>query len=141
MQPFKISSAAASLAVLAVTGAAIAASPMSSTGRLTVTPPAYFTGTSRSDTLYGTPRNDVLLGRGGNDIVYALPGDDVADGGIGNDRVYGGTGRDAVRGGAGNDRLYARDGRRDVVNGGPGFDEAWVDQLDVVTNVERVHRR
>lgn len=141
MKPFKISSAAASLAVLAVTGAAIAASPMGSAGRLTVTPPAYFTGTSHSDTLYGTPRNDVLLGRGGNDTVYALAGNDVADGGIGNDQVYAGKGRDVVRGGAGNDRLYARDGRRDAVNGGPGFDEAWVDQLDVVTNVERVHRR
>jgi Ca2+-binding RTX toxin-like protein len=141
MQRSKISSAAASLAVLAVTGAAIAASPMSSAGRLTVAPPAYFTGTSHSDTLYGTPRNDVLLGRGGNDTVYALPGNDVADGGIGNDRTYGGKGRDVLRGGVGNDRLYARDGRRDVINGGPGFDEAWVDQLDVVTNVERLHRR
>jgi hypothetical protein len=26
------------------------------------------------------------------------------------------------------------------VNGGPGFDEAWVDRLDVVVSVERVHR-
>jgi len=141
MKLFRTSSAAASLAVLAATGAAIAASPMTSAGRLTVTPPAYFTGTNASNVLYGTPRNDVLLGRGGNDTLYALPGNDVADGGIGNDRVYAGTCRDVLRGGAGNDRLYARDGRRDAINGGPGFDEAWVDQLDVVTNVERVHRR
>jgi len=26
------------------------------------------------------------------------------------------------------------------VNGGPGFDEAWLDGLDVAQNVERVHR-
>jgi hypothetical protein len=131
----------AALALVALTGTAIAASPLRSVARLTVTPPAYYVGTSRSDTLYGTPGNDVLLGRGGNDTVYALPGNDVAEGGIGNDRLYGGKGRDVLRGGAGNDRLFTRDHRRDVVNGGPGFDEAWVDQLDVVRNVERVHRR
>jgi Ca2+-binding RTX toxin-like protein len=130
-----------SLAVLALAGAAIAASPLAVGSKLTVTPPAYYVGTSRSDTLYGTHRNDVLLGRGGNDSAYALPGNDVVEGGIGNDRLYGGNGADVIRGGAGNDRLYARDGRRDVVTGGTGFDEAWVDQLDVVRSVERVHRR
>ena len=138
MNAFKIP-AIATLAALAVAGVAIAAAPMSTGAKLTVTPPAYYVGTARSDTLYGTPDNDVLLGRAGNDTVYALPGNDVADGGIGNDRLYGGTGKDVVRGGAGNDRLFTRDGQRDVVNGGPGFDEAWVDRLDVVRSVERVH--
>ena len=126
---------------LAVTGAAVAASPLVIGGKLTVVPPAYFVGTSRADTLYGTRGNDVLLGRGGNDTLYGLGGHDVLNGGIGNDRLYGGKGRDTLRGGPGNDRLYARDGQRDIVDGGPGFDEAWVDRFDVVRNVERVHRR
>jgi hypothetical protein len=129
------------LAALVATGAAVAASPLAIGGKLTVVPPAYFVGTARADTLYGTNGNDVLLGRGGNDLLYGRGGNDVLDGGIGNDRLWGGKGRDVLRGGAGNDRLYSRDGVRDVVNGGPGFDEAWVDRFDVVKNVERVYRR
>jgi Ca2+-binding RTX toxin-like protein len=129
------------LLITAAVGVAAGASPLHSTTALTVVPPAYFVGTARSDTLYGTPHNDVLLGQGGNDTVYALPGNDVVKGGVGNDRLHGGKGHDVLLGGPGNDGLYARDGVRDVVNGGTGFDEAWVDRLDVVKNVERVHRR
>ena len=140
MPLFKISTLA-TLVVAILAGAALAASPLSTTKTATVVPPAYFVGTTRSDTLYGTPRNDVLLGKGGNDTIYALPGNDVAEGGIGNDRIYGGKGRDVLRGGAGNDRFYSRDGRKDVVLGGPGFDEAWVDRFDKVRGVELVHRR
>ena len=139
MNAFKIP-IVATVASFAVAGVAIAAAPLTTGAKLTVTPPAYYVGTARSDTLYGTPRNDVLLGRAGSDTVFALQGNDVADGGIGNDRLYAGMGKDTVRGGVGNDLLFARDGRRDEVNGGPGFDEAWVDRLDVVRSVERVHR-
>jgi len=129
------------LLISAAAGVAAGASPFRTNAALTVVPPAYFVGTDRSDTLYGTPHNDVLIGRAGNDTVYALPGNDVVRGGVGNDRLYGGKGHDVLLGGPGNDRLYARDGTRDVVNGGTGFDEAWVDRLDVVKNVELVHRR
>jgi len=128
------------LAFAVSAGAAIAASPLTTGAKLTVVPVAYFTGTDSADTLYGTNGNDVLLGRGGNDALYGRGGNDLLDGGTGNDRLYGGKGRDTLRGGPGNDRLYARDGQRDVVVGGPGFDEAWVDRLDVVRGVERVHR-
>lgn len=129
------------LTVLASTGVALAASPLVGSGKLTVAPPAYFTGSSGADTVEGTSGNDVVQGRGGNDILRGLAGNDVLDGGTGNDRVYGGKGRDTVRGGPGNDFLYARDGQRDVVDGGPGFDRAWVDRFDVVRNVERIFRR
>jgi hypothetical protein len=139
---FKLSTVAVLAAfVCAGVGVAASASPLRTGRTLTVVPPAYFVGTDRSDTLYGTPGNDVLLGRAGYDTVYALPGNDVVEGDIGNDRLYGGKGHDVLRGGPGNDRLHARDRTRDVVNGGPGFDEAWVDRLDVVRNVERVHVR
>jgi hemolysin type calcium-binding protein len=127
-------------AAVATTGAAFG-SPLASRGQLTVVPPAFYAGTSKSETLTGTNGNDVLLGRGGNDTLRGRGGNDVIRGGIGNDRLYGGPGRDQFFGEPGNDRLYSRDGRRDTLNGGPGFDEAWVDSLDVVKNVERVHRR
>ena len=42
-----------------------------------------------------------------------------------------------ICGGAGNDTIYARDGHRDVVDGGPGRDVAYLDRkLDRATNVE-----
>jgi Ca2+-binding RTX toxin-like protein len=127
------------LVVVAAAGAAVAA-PLRSGASLTVVPPAFYAGTSRADTLNGTRANDVLRGRGGNDTLHGRGGNDLVDGGVGNDRTYGDPGRDTVLGGAGNDRLYSRDRQRDTLNGGPGFDEAWVDGLDVVRNVERVHR-
>jgi Ca2+-binding RTX toxin-like protein len=127
--------------VLAATfAAAISASSLRSGARLTVVPPAYYAGSDTSDTMTGTGANDVLLGRGGNDKLDGRAGNDVLRGGIGNDRLTGGRGRDYMVGGPGNDMLFARDGERDTVFGGPGFDEAWVDRSDVVRNVERVHR-
>ena len=125
--------------VIATAGVGLA-SPFRSGAKLTVVPPAYYAGTSRSETITGSAANDVLVGLGGNDVLYGKRGNDVIRGGIGNDRLYGGPGRDYMLGEPGNDRLYARDGQRDTVYGGPGFDEAWVDGLDVVRNVERVHR-
>jgi Ca2+-binding RTX toxin-like protein len=139
VHPVKIP-VAVTFTVLVFGGAAIAATPLRSGVKLTVTPPAYYVGTSGAETLAGTSENDVLIGRGGPDTLYGRGGNDVLQGGIGNDRLYGGSGRDTLTGGPGNDRLYARDARRDVVNGGPGFDQAWVDQLDQVSNVERVYR-
>jgi Ca2+-binding RTX toxin-like protein len=127
-------------AAFATAGAAFG-SPLRDIARLTVVPPAFYTGTSRAETLVGSNANDVLLGRGGNDTLKGRGGNDVIRGGIGNDRLYGGPGRDVMAGEAGNDRLWARDGVGDTLNGGPGFDEAWVDRLDVVRHVELVHRR
>jgi RTX calcium-binding nonapeptide repeat (4 copies) len=126
-------------AVVVVAGAALAV-PLRSGGRLTTVPPAFYSGTSRAETVSGTKANDVLLGRGGNDVLYGRGGNDVLRGGTGNDRLYGGPGKDVLAGEVGNDRLYARDGVRETVTGGPGFDEAWLDRLDVARNVERVHR-
>ena len=125
--------------VVVATGAALAG-PLRTGGRLTTVPPAYYSGTSRSETSSGSKANDVLLGRGGNDALYGRGGNDLLRGGTGNDRLYGGPGKDVLAGEVGNDRLYARDGVRETVNGGPGFDEAWLDRLDVARNVERVHR-
>jgi Ca2+-binding RTX toxin-like protein len=131
------------LALVAITGvyaATTGASLLGSGARSTVVPAAYYAGTSTADTLTGTNANDVLVGRGGPDTLHGRGGNDVLQGGADNDRLYGGPGRDSLFGGKGNDRLSARDKQRDTVDGGPGFDEAWVDRLDRVRNVERVHR-
>ena len=86
-------------------------------------------GTTRRDVICGLGGNDTILGRGGDDVVYGGPGADVINGGLGHDRIFGGGGRDTV---------HVRDGRRDVVAGGPGNDLAIVDQrLDRLTSVER----
>ena len=128
------------LTVVVFAAGAALAGPLRSGGRLTTVPPAFYAGTSRAETITGSKANDVLVGRGGNDVLYGRGGNDVLRGGTGNDRLYGGPGKDVLAGEVGNDRLYARDGVRETVNGGPGFDEAWLDRLDVARNVERVHR-
>jgi len=115
--------------------------PQRSTAKSTVVPPANYVGSSGADTLRGTSRNDNLSGMSGNDTMSGGDGNDVLRGGAGNDRLAGGRGRDVLLGGRGDDRLSARDGERDTVDGGPGFDRAWVDRNDVVRNVERVYRR
>ncbi len=117
------------------------ASPLRSTSKTTEVPPANFTGTSGADTLVGTDQNENLTGMAGPDRIRGAAGNDVVRGGPGNDRLFGGPGRDVLLGEQGNDNLTARDGERDTVNGGPGFDRAWVDASDVVRGVERIYRR
>jgi hypothetical protein len=83
-------------------------------------------------TLIGTAASEAIPGTNGPDTVCGLGG---------NDRLAGGAGADTVDGGRGNDTLSSRDGRRDVVRGGPGRDSARIDRgLDRVTGVERILR-
>ena len=49
-------------ALAAMFAAAISASSLTGGSRLTATPPAYYAGSDRADTLTGTGANDVLLG-------------------------------------------------------------------------------
>ena len=96
------------------------------------------TGTTGNDVLIGTPGRDVICGLGGNDVIAAGPGNDVLNGGAGNDTLEGGAGHDLFLAGPGNDTIRAWDGQRDVVNGGRGFDQAWIDRsIDKTTSVER----
>lgn len=127
-----------------------------------------FTGTSRPDTLRGSPFRDFLVGREGADRLVGGGGRDSIDGGSGGDVIDGGGDRDALlgRGGAdtllggggpdeisagsgpdgvdagpGNDVIRVRDGWRDVVRCGPGRgDIAVADRLDVLRDCERVER-
>ena len=127
-------------------------------------------GTNGRDRLVGTDYTDIIRGLGGGDTILARGGADTIDGGGGNDRVFAGRNPDLVDGGPGNDLLVTgrgndevtggpgvdtiaaglgrdtidtRDGFRDVVDCGGGFepDTAVVDRRDVVRNCERVESR
>jgi Ca2+-binding RTX toxin-like protein len=87
-------------------------------------------GGSGANRIVGTPRNDVICGRGGNDTIYGGGGADVIDGGAGNDVIRAGAGNDRVYGGTGRDTLNGDDGADsmngqwddDVLVGGTGDD-------------------
>ncbi|WP_236721502.1 Calx-beta domain-containing protein [Trichormus sp. NMC-1] len=55
-----------------------------------------FTGTNRSDDLFGGLGNDTLQGGGDNDRLFGEQGDDRLVGGVGNDSLYGGVGSDTA---------------------------------------------
>jgi Tol biopolymer transport system component len=105
-------------------------------------------GGSDSDRVDGSFGQDLLAGDQGGDLLMGGLGSDDLHGGIGNDRLFGGDGddwltgdlgRDVFSGGNGDDKFYAKDGQREVIVGGPGFDIAYVDRgLDRVRDVERV---
>ncbi len=96
-------------------------------------------GTPGNDFLFDSPRNDVVCGLGGNDTIAGGGGNDVLRGGPGDDTIQGGAGADRLLGGPGDDSLRAFDRRRDRVDGGGGYDTAWVDRrLDGVKRVEQV---
>ena len=78
-----------------------------------------------------------LLGGDGNDQVYGWQfsdnlsggaGDDILGAGRGNDRLDGGPGADRLDGGEDSDTIYARDGYRDFVACGTGYDRARTDR-------------
>ena len=111
--------------------------------------------------LRGTGEKDKLLGEAGEDEIYGLGGDDTVDGGACGDKIYGGpgsddlvgdkkqtygyggvevkSGKDVLYGGDGNDTLSPdKDGQRDELYCGKGYDKAWVgsvaDKIDYVDN-------
>jgi Ca2+-binding RTX toxin-like protein len=110
-------------------------------------------GKRSRDYLWGNLGNDLLHGGAGNDRVHGDKGDnDVVYGDAGNDKLWGeiehkgsfqaakvkgGRKPDKLLGGRGNDTIRARDGNRDIIRGGPGYDKAYVDRVDKVTGVEK----
>lgn len=82
-------------------------------------------------TIMGTPRDDVIVGRGANDVIYGGGGNDRISGGRnGNDRICGGPGNDVIHGGRGYDHVYGDAGNdkltgdrgSDMLDGGAGDD-------------------
>lgn len=75
---------------------------------------------------------DELRGSGTGKIIH---GTDSAD------ELYGGAGRDLILGGAGDDFIEAKDGLRDLVGCGAGYDVVSVDDKDVIfSGCEVVYR-
>jgi len=111
------------------------------------------------DSVKGLRGEDSLYGEGGNDGMSGGPGVDYINGGIGKDRLDGKESGDylvdikpgafsstaihkqrtfnVLIGGKGNDTIRARNGKRDIIRGGPGRDKAYVDRVDKVTGVEK----
>ena len=96
--------------------------------------PCAILGSRRADRIVGTQKGDLIWAGQGNDVVHGRGGDDVIVGDVpysahpGKDRLYGGTGRDFID---------SYDGRRDVVNGGPGKDRGMFDPHDRVRSIEQ----
>jgi Ca2+-binding RTX toxin-like protein len=90
-----------------------------------------------ADKLTGGGAADDLFGGSGADTIHGGPGRDGIFAGSGNDLLFGGDGRDFMNGAGGDDELRARDGIRDRITGGAGFDRARVDRgLDAVASIE-----
>lgn len=78
-------------------------------------------GTSDSETLFGTVGNDRIQGLGGNDTIFGNEGVNNLQGGDGDDLIYGGSQRDTIFGGFGNDTIYASEGNNAVFGDLGGF--------------------
>ena len=86
-----------------------------------------------ANVIWGSPKDDTLMGLGGNDSIQGGPGKDYIDGGSGNDQISGGDGADELWGDAGNDTLDGGIGNDtlhgdlgdDSLMGADGDDELW----------------
>jgi len=78
-------------------------------------------GSSDSDTILGSHKDDMLDGLGGNDVLDGDKGSDQLIGGSGNDSLNGNQGDDIILGKRGNDFIYGADGF-DVLYGNAGDD-------------------
>ena len=87
----------------------------------------------------GGPGHDFLakVNDGTNDVLEGGPGRDFLQAAGGNDRLVGGAGRDTIRGGRGGDRVFVRDGVRDVVRCGGGWDTVEADPVDQLHGCEK----
>ena len=104
---------AALLAIPGASGTAVAAKPRCDGLKATIV------GSDKSQTMFGTKQDDVIMakggvdrifGMGGDDVICAGPGNDVVDGGAGRDRIFGAYGNDELKGGSGKDLLDGSDG-------------------------------
>ena len=76
---------------------------------------------TKSDSIRGTDKTDIVYAGSGNDEIYSGNGDDIIYAGSGNDKVGAWNGNDVVYGEAGDDELYGEAGD-DKLYGGEGND-------------------
>jgi hypothetical protein len=111
----------------------------------TVSTPAISTcsivGTPGRDIVAGTSAHDLICVLGGGDYVHADGKGDRVFGAGGADTLIGGGGRDRLVGGAGSDKLFSIDQRHgnDVVKGGYGNDQCYIDRGDRALGCEHVY--
>ncbi len=98
-------------------------------------------GGDGNDTARGGSGADVVLGRNDADFLTGDSEDDLVDGGNGDDDLFGGSGSDSLFGRNGDDVIFSGDDQddKDVIDGGPGFDEqkGAFGPLDEHTDIER----
>jgi Ca2+-binding RTX toxin-like protein len=105
-------------------------------------------GSFGTDSLYGQDGSDYLSGGDDNDYLSCGTGNDTGRGGFGDDEIHGGDGNDylygddgsdwllgeggddCMFGGNGNDYFTAQDGVSEYIDGGAGWDTAFVDDRD-----------
>lgn len=78
-------------------------------------------GTSGSDTIHGTLKDDVIIGFEGDDKIFGKGGNDCLIGNEGKDELRGETGNDFIDGGDDDDLLIGANGK-DLIFGGSGAD-------------------
>ncbi len=94
-------------------------------------------GRAGDDELFGHEGADRLLGRAGDDHLDAWGRESLLAGGAGDDALSGTTAPMTYRGGSGDDVLRSANLVADhVVDGGAGYDIAFVDPVDPVTGIE-----
>src|ERR671921_2517312 len=121
------------LGVMALSGAALAASKMCSNNPCVGTNGAdKLKGNDTKNEIRGLAGPDYITGKQRADKLYGDRGKDEVRANNGRDRVFGGRGRDQLYGGGGNDTMNARDGYKDEVNCRRGTDTAYVDKRDRV---------
>jgi RTX calcium-binding nonapeptide repeat (4 copies) len=98
----------------------------------------YLVGSYGRDRLYGQFGHDRLLGGFAGDRLIGGYGRDRLSGWSGNDVLSGGPGRDRLVANSGRDTIWARDGYRELVSGGFGFDRARVNSTDARRSIERL---
>ena len=93
-------------------------------------------GGRAGDVVGGGPASDMAWGNQGNDTLKAdvevkNPGPNQAA------KTKSARKPNRLLGGSGNDTFRARNGKRDIIFGGPGRDKAYVDRVDDTEGVEK----
>ncbi len=106
-------------------------------------------GGQDENNISGGEGSDHLLGGFNSDSISGGNGEDYIDGGFGNDKIIGGAYDDILIGFEGDDLISSNDenhtksdGYRDIVDCGPGDDEAWINVSndgDLASNCESLH--
>jgi Bacterial cadherin-like domain/RTX calcium-binding nonapeptide repeat (4 copies) len=90
-------------------------------------------GGRSNDWISGDPDFDIAWGNQGGDDLFA---EDERPGSLQAAKIKGGRKPDKLLGGPGNDTFRARNGKKDIIRGGPGYDKSYVDKVDKVQGVE-----